>query len=74
MVGVYPNDHNLIRLAGCLLIEQSDECLVQKRYLSQESLAALYTNERCALVDADQPAPQRSAGQRRHEAKPMITT
>lgn len=74
VVGIYPNDHSLIRLAGCLLIEQGDEWLVQKRYLSQESLAALYTNERCALVDADQPALQRSAGRRRQEARPMITT
>jgi transposase-like protein len=24
VVGIYPNDHSLIRLAGCLLIEQSD--------------------------------------------------
>jgi transposase-like protein len=74
VVGIYPNDDSLIRLAGCLLIEQCDEWLVQKRYLSQESLAALYTNERCALADTGQPALQRSAGRRRQEARPMITT
>jgi hypothetical protein len=74
VVGIYPNDHSLIRLAGCLLIEQSDEWLVQKRYLSQESLTTLYTNERCALVDAGQPALPRSAGRRRKEARPMTTT
>jgi putative transposase len=75
VVGIYPNDQSLIRLAGCLLIEQSDEWLVQKRYLSHESLAALYpADERSALADADQPALQRSAGRRRQETRPMITT
>jgi hypothetical protein len=66
-------DQTLIRLAGCLLMEQGDEWLVQ-RYLSQESLAALYTNERCALADAGQPALLRSAGRRRPERTTLTTT
>jgi hypothetical protein len=73
-VGIYPNDASLIRLAGCLLIEQCDEWLVTKRYLSQESLALLYPHERCALADADQPALQRSAGRRRPERRTLTTT
>jgi hypothetical protein len=35
----------LIRLAGMLLIEHNDEWLLARRYLSQESLAALKLGE-----------------------------
>jgi putative transposase len=48
VVGIFPNDAALLRLAGMLLIEQNDEWLVTRCYLSQESLA---------LVLDPQPAP-----------------
>jgi putative transposase len=43
VVGVFPNDAALVRLAGSLLIEQNDEWLVARRYLSEASMAELIT-------------------------------
>jgi hypothetical protein len=43
--GVFPNDAALLRLAGSLLIEQNDEWLVSRRYLSEASMAELTTPE-----------------------------
>jgi Transposase, Mutator family len=41
VVGMFPNNASAIRLAGDLLIEQNDERLVCRRYLSAESMALL---------------------------------
>ena len=52
VVGIFPNDQAAVRLAGALLIEQNDEWLVGRRYLSAESLALV-------LVDEDEREPER---------------
>jgi putative transposase len=51
VVGIFPNDQAVIRLAGALLLEQNDEWLVQRRYLSAESMAFV-------LVEATEPAAE----------------
>jgi putative transposase len=49
VVGIFPNDQALLRLAGMLLIEQNDEWLVGRRYLSETSMAL--------VVATDHPDP-----------------
>jgi transposase-like protein len=45
IVGIFPNDDAAIRLAGALLIEQNDEWLVSRRYLSEESLTLILEDQ-----------------------------
>jgi hypothetical protein len=44
VVGVFPNDAALLRLACSLLIEQNDEWLVSRCYLSEASMAESSTH------------------------------
>src|SRR5688572_14881173 len=39
VVGIFPDDQSLTRLAGMLCIEQNDEWLVGRGYLSAESIS-----------------------------------
>src|SRR6188472_3146313 len=43
VVGIFPDDRSLIRLAGMLCIEQNDEWLVGRGYLSAESVSLVLT-------------------------------
>ena len=46
VVGIFPNDRSLIRLAASVVIEQNDEWLVGRRYLSSHSLEAILDQTR----------------------------
>jgi putative transposase len=41
VVGIFPNDRSLIRLAASVVIEQNDEWLVGRRYLSAHSMEVI---------------------------------
>jgi putative transposase len=56
VVGIFPNDQAVIRLAGALLSEQNDEWLVQRRYLSVESMALLAAVEPEPATEPEQAA------------------
>jgi transposase-like protein len=45
VVGIFPNDRALIRLAGMLCIEQNDEWLVGRAYLSAESISDVLSSQ-----------------------------
>jgi len=75
VIGIYPNDAALIRLASMLLIEQNDEWLVGRCYLSQESIDQLYSEGRpFGPGDDDPPAQVGSAGRRRNGKEALTTT
>ena len=61
VVGIFPNDRSLIRLAASVVIEQNDEWLVGRRYLSVVSLALV-------LVDEDEREPEREEVRARQPA------
>jgi putative transposase len=44
VVGIFPDDQSLIRLAGMLCIEQNDEWLVGRAYLSAESIGEVLSS------------------------------
>jgi transposase-like protein len=45
VVGIFPNDRSVIRLIGSLLIEQNDEWLLTRGYLSKESIGLVLEDQ-----------------------------
>jgi putative transposase len=45
VVGIFPNDASVIRLIGALLIEQNDEWLLTRGYLSKESIGLVLEDQ-----------------------------
>jgi len=45
VVGIFPNDRSAIRLVGALLIEQNDEWLLTRGYLSKESISLVLEDQ-----------------------------
>jgi hypothetical protein len=54
VVGIYPNNAALIRLAASLLIEQNDEWLVGRRYMSEASMALVLDRDTAADTEPQQ--------------------
>jgi putative transposase len=61
VVGIFPNDKSAIRLAGALLIEQNDEWLVSRRYLSAESMSLILADTEPGLPNAPHEGPNSTA-------------
>ena len=54
VVGIFPNDRALLRLAAMVVIEQHDEWLVGRRYLSNHSLDAVLDQEKKDNNDSEE--------------------
>jgi transposase-like protein len=58
VVGVFPDENATLRLVGAVLIEQTDEWEVDKRYFSQESMRRLLAPETPALPPKEGQLPR----------------
>lgn len=56
VIGIFPNDAAIMRLAGTLVVEQTEEWHIIRRYMSYESLANVVKFEAAERLLEKQPA------------------
>lgn len=65
VVGIFPNEASIRRLVGAILMEQTEECTVQRgRYLTLETLAPVCDDVMVSLPAAQRDRPARPASER----------
>ena len=45
VIGIFPNDGAIIGLVGALVVQQTEDCHLTRRYMSQESLVKVFRSE-----------------------------
>ena len=71
VVGIFPDDRSLIRLAGMLCIEQNDEWLVGRGYLSAESISLV--PRRTETITQTRRSRRRCPSSKRPEPPTILT-
>ena len=60
VVGIFPNDNSVLRLLGCILIEQNDEWAVSRNLISKESLKKALALRPEIKPEEEQTAPAKA--------------
>ena len=61
VVGIFPDDRSLVRLSGMLCIEQNDEWLVGRAYLSAESISICLADPEKSSEKENEEVPELQA-------------
>jgi hypothetical protein len=58
VIGIFPNEANITRLIGAVLLEQIDECLLQHRYMQIEGMPEFIFAPSMAAMGQKSSLPQ----------------